>query len=281
MQNNKQKKLLENLIRSKWITTKKNEDFISYKINLENYQSFNIKKIQLINNRKDIKILDFGCGEGGYVVAERINGRKSFGVDIKPENIEISNARRRCNNIKDNIFSLIDKNGRTKFPDDYFDVVTLFQVLEHVKPADLDMVLNEVKRILSPTGLAYFEIPNKNWPQEGHVLMHFVHWVPERIRNITYPVIFKSNKMMVQNNFLKSINYFTTPGWNKLLSKNYKNIHTPIKIIQLLAYGPQYKFGRLKPLKNIFRFFILLLPKSFVIFLYKFFGPLSVFVIQK
>ena len=278
---NSRGKILENLIRSKWSTSGKNEDFISYKINLENYQSFNIEKIKLINNRKDIKILDFGCGEGGYVVAERINGRKSYGVDIKPENIRISNVRRRWNKIETNIFSMIDNNGKTKFPDDYFDVVTLFQVLEHVRPSDLDKVFDEVKRILSPTGIAYFEIPNKNWPQEGHVMMHFVHWVPERIRNILYPIIFKSNKMMAQNNFLKSINYFSTHGWKRLLSKKYNNIYTPVKIIDLLAYGPQYKFGKLKFLKSFLRFLIHLLPKFSVIFIYKFFGPLSVFVVKK
>jgi len=280
-QDKTQKKLLENLIRAKWKTSGKSESFISYKVNLENYQNLNIEKIKLINNRNDIKILDFGCGEGGYVVAERIIGRKSFGTDIKPENIKISNVRRKCNRIETNIFSMIDKNGKTKFPDDYFDVITLFQVLEHVRPSDFDKVFREVKRILSPTGVAYFEIPNKIWPQEGHVLKHFVHWVPEGFRNMIYPIIFKSNKSMVQNNFLKSINYFSTPGWKKLLSKNFNNIYTPIKIIELLAYGPQYKFGRLKLLKNILRFIIYLLPKFIVIFLYKFFGPLSVFVVSK
>lgn len=280
-QNNSQKKILENLIRSKWTTSEKNEDFISYKINLENFQKFNIRKISLINNCNDIKILDFGCGEGGYVVAERINGRKAFGVDIKPENIRISDVRRKCNKIEVNIFSMIDKYGKTKFRDDYFDVITLFQVLEHVPPSELNNVFDEVRRILSPNGIVYFEIPNKYWPQEGHVTMHFVHWVPEKIRNFFYPIIFKSSSIMMKNNYLRSINYLSTPGWEKLISNKYPKISTPKKIIELLAYGPQYKFGSLKIIKNILRFLILLLPKFFVISFYKYFGPLSVFVVKK
>lgn len=50
--------------------------------------------------------------------------------------------------------------------DNYFDLVLLFDVLEHViKP---ELVLREIKRVLKANGLLFLTVPNKLYPFETH-----------------------------------------------------------------------------------------------------------------
>jgi len=54
------------------------------------------------------------------------------------------------------------KNGnvlKMDYADNYFDTVLLISILEHLKPADLDMAFREIFRVLKPGGQVVFGIP--------------------------------------------------------------------------------------------------------------------------
>lgn len=58
--------------------------------------------------------------------------------------------------IEDRVFHAMLEKAR--FPDQYFDVVTLWQVLEHARrPA---LLFREVRRILKRDGIVYLALPN-------------------------------------------------------------------------------------------------------------------------
>jgi 2-polyprenyl-3-methyl-5-hydroxy-6-metoxy-1,4-benzoquinol methylase len=97
------------------------------------------------------KLLDIGCNIGLFLNVARDKGfdvtgvelnkacasfgKKHFGLDIQSETLDV-----------------------VGFPDKSFDVITLFDVLEHV--ADLHGFLNEVKKILKDDGLLVLQSPN-------------------------------------------------------------------------------------------------------------------------
>ena len=97
------------------------------------------------------KLLEIGCATGNYLVEMRKNGWDVYGVELQTE--AASYARNRFNlDVKTG--DLLDVN----YPDHYFDVVTLWDVIEHTyNPL---AILKEVRRILKPGGIVVFSQPD-------------------------------------------------------------------------------------------------------------------------
>jgi SAM-dependent methyltransferase len=95
------------------------------------------------------KILDIGCGTGRNLVLLSQFGNP-FGIDIAPEAINFCQKR----HLK-NVYLV--KNDRYPFPDKFFDLVTCFDVLEHVK--DERTILSEINRVLKVDGHLIILVP--------------------------------------------------------------------------------------------------------------------------
>lgn len=97
------------------------------------------------------RLLDIGCGEGFFLFNASRAGYMTKGIEISQGAAEY--ARKEFD---------LDVEARPFeelwFPADYFDVVTLWQVLEHL-PYPL-VVLKEIHRILKPGGLLVTSTPN-------------------------------------------------------------------------------------------------------------------------
>jgi SAM-dependent methyltransferase len=109
--------------------------------NLQNYSSLNI-----------VNFLDVGCGEG-YSLLEAYNrGWESYGVDIFDNRLEeIKNKTSHF--VKSDLLD-------ASFPDNFFDIIYLDSVLEHVtNPLEY---LIEINRILKKGGLVYIGVPNED-----------------------------------------------------------------------------------------------------------------------
>lgn len=102
------------------------------------------------------KILDFGCGDGKFsnYLADRDKCARIYGLDISKSNI--ANAIK--NSVSDRQSYFIS-DGSINFPDDYFDEIYCYEVLEHVKK--LDHVLMEIKRVLKKEGRLFITVPSK------------------------------------------------------------------------------------------------------------------------
>jgi ubiquinone/menaquinone biosynthesis C-methylase UbiE len=100
--------------------------------------------------------LDVGCGIG--FVFEYLSGHQfnfhTFGVDISDQAI---------NKAKERLAALQHLDARLKtldsqtlpFEDNYFSLVTSFDVLEHLDEPDIDATLGEINRVLRPGGTFY------------------------------------------------------------------------------------------------------------------------------
>lgn len=99
-------------------------------------------------------VLDLGCNSGyGTNLLSQTCGRVT-GVDVSPEAISTAKSKYQSNNMS---FQLID--GITlPFESDSFDVITSFQVLEHIE--NYDNYFSEICRVLKPDGVLLLTTPN-------------------------------------------------------------------------------------------------------------------------
>jgi len=124
--------------------------------------------------KAETKILDAGCGEGYGSDFLSTKCRKIVGVDIAIETIE--NARRRYR--QDNLEFLVTNSTNLCFPDNIFDVVCSFQVIEHIE--DYQRYLGELKRVLVPHGFIILSTPNKITSPPGNPY-HIKEFYPDEL----------------------------------------------------------------------------------------------------
>jgi 2-polyprenyl-3-methyl-5-hydroxy-6-metoxy-1,4-benzoquinol methylase len=102
--------------------------------------------------RKTGKILDIGCGIGLFLLEAQKRGWEVYGSEFTDKAIEI------CRSQGINMHQ--GKLDPSWFPDETFDVITSFEVLEHINNP-IEEVQN-INRILRKGGLFSFTTPNFN-----------------------------------------------------------------------------------------------------------------------
>jgi len=99
------------------------------------------------------KSLEFGCGTGNFSYKLKKNtGAEVWAVEINPE------AAKQASQVLDRVINKDALEALGELPDNYFDCVLFFDVLEHlVNPYEL---LTEIKPKLSSRGVIICSIPN-------------------------------------------------------------------------------------------------------------------------
>jgi len=106
------------------------------------------------------RLLDVGCGDGFFLNLAQKRGWEPYGVEIS--NFHLEKAKRNLG--EKNIFDVPLKSA--KFPSDFFDAITLLDVLDHL--TDPLGELKEVGRILKKNGLLAVRVRNGAF----HVLLN-------------------------------------------------------------------------------------------------------------
>jgi SAM-dependent methyltransferase len=105
-------------------------------------------------------VLSIGCGLAAELLPLRKRGHETIGLD--PEQSFLSKGKNAGN--ADYFIQAIGE--QTPLRAGIFDLVLLFEVLEHVMNPDL--VLNEIDRLLKPGGIFFITVPNRFYPFETH-----------------------------------------------------------------------------------------------------------------
>ena len=105
------------------------------------------------------RVLDYGCGPGGYVAtAAELVGRSGmvYALDMHPlaiEKVEKIVRKNQLANVK-----TIRSDCQTGLPDDSIDVVLLYDILHML--SDPHAVLAELRRVLKPDGVLSLNEPH-------------------------------------------------------------------------------------------------------------------------
>jgi len=147
---------------------------------------------QVAKSKKKINTwLDYGGHNGALLTAIKNKNKKikTFLADLDPQGLKIAHF------LNHKIINLKKKKISSKY-----DVITLVQVLEHIKkPLEL---LNSLEKNLNKNGLIYLEVPNAfNFPMSD-----FSH-VNEFNENSLKTLIKKSNFVLFKFGFTMTNNY--------------------------------------------------------------------------
>lgn len=110
-----------------------------------------VKRVQK-KFRSNGKWLDVGCSAGFVVAAASQAGFDAFGVEIEQGAVQYANTELKLENV---VAGVLEEQH---YPDAFFDVVSLYDVIEHVP--DLNKVIQELKRILAPGGVIEIRTPD-------------------------------------------------------------------------------------------------------------------------
>jgi len=115
------------------------------------------------------RVLNVGCGTGGFNAVAAEAGIRIVGVDADPEAIGICAAKRR----RAGGAFVHAEAERLPFGDGSFDLVHCFSVIEHV--ASVEATVAEMARVTRRGGVIYVHTPNAWSWWEGH---YKVFWTP-------------------------------------------------------------------------------------------------------
>jgi ubiquinone/menaquinone biosynthesis C-methylase UbiE len=131
------------------------------------------------------KLLDIGCGVGDFLFQAHNAGYAVTGIDFSPKFIGI--ARRRF--AFENLYPLTLDRFIAQKPDNKYDVITFFEVMEHLD--NIIDFLDSVKVLLKPGGCVACSVPNRErWrflsPPEAwdYPPYHFTRWNPQALVNL-------------------------------------------------------------------------------------------------
>lgn len=133
-----------------------------------------------IPNKKRLKILDAGCGEGHLIEKLNLKNNTNFyyGVDITEMSLE--SAKKRCPYAQLYNMNLLNLD----FDDESLDIVICSEVLEHV--FEYETVLKELNRVLKKNGNFIITFPNETlWTISRIILGRRPIKVPDHINSFT------------------------------------------------------------------------------------------------
>ena len=132
---------------------------------------FLLRFVQQRASAGDERFLDFGCGGGEVVEAARSLGLDMYGADTFYEG---SNARQVVEErgLLGGAIRETTEHGMD-FPDAHFDGIVSNQVFEHV--FDMEGALDEIVRVLKPSGFLLALFPDRGVWREGHCGVPFLH----------------------------------------------------------------------------------------------------------
>lgn len=123
-------------------------------------QLFRAEILPLLPSHKGANILDIGCGFGSLIKLLKKEGYTNLkGIDLSESQVKIAHQFGLEKEVEVNDIAnyLADKNN-------YFDVITGIDIIEHFSKDELIDLLNIIKNSLKAGGIAIFRTPNNDAP---------------------------------------------------------------------------------------------------------------------
>ncbi len=212
----------------------KSEDYISHTDSQRNLfekvyhlvRSISLKKkLKLINScsLESKKLLDIGCGTGGFLKTALENNWTVSGIEPNEQARKIANKK--TNN------SVFETEQLSKFKPSSFDVITLWHVLEHLP--NLENHIKVFKKLLKTNGTLIIAVPNyKSYDAKHYKQFWAAYDVPRHLW------------------------HFNKTSISKLVSKEHMKV-LKVKPMWFDAFyvsmlSEKYKSGKMNPIKGLY-----------------------------
>lgn len=144
----------------------------------------------------DVRLLDFGCGDGKYFVHLTKAGLSPdhlHGLEVAQRRIE------RCHAIGWQNARLLVAGAALPYDDSSFDIVNCMEVIEHIPAAQGAATVRELRRVLRPDGVLLISTPNypikrfydisdavlhRKWSRLRDDPTHVTHFSNARLRDL-------------------------------------------------------------------------------------------------
>lgn len=164
--------------------------------------------------RRQDKVLEVGCGRGGFVETLSAANISVQGIELNEAAVE--NARQRGLQVE---HATVEQMA-TRHPQE-FDVVCHFEVLEHV--VDITGFLQACVDCLKPGGRLLFAVPNMagfvGWSETNLLNQpphHMSQWYPKTIKYVEKTLPIKLNRMRFEPLALHHVDWYVEEKWRRL-----------------------------------------------------------------
>jgi len=127
-------------------------------------------------NRRDLnglQCLDIGCSVGIISQVLASAGGNVTGIDIDLHALQTAQTE---NSTATTL--VLGDAGAAPFSNESFDIIICSQVYEHTP--SLPLLIQEIQRLLKPTGVCFFSGPNRWAIMEEHYHLPFLSWLPKQ-----------------------------------------------------------------------------------------------------
>lgn len=149
---------------------------------------------QLLKKERGLSFLDLGCSGGGMVLDAVLRGH--LGIGLEGSDFSLVSQRAEWRLLKNNLFtcdiarpfSLIDETSGER---QQFDVITAWEVLEHIREENLPVLFENIRLHLKPNGIFVGSVAD--WddidPQTGinwHCCVHPHTWWEAKVTSLGF-----------------------------------------------------------------------------------------------
>jgi 2-polyprenyl-3-methyl-5-hydroxy-6-metoxy-1,4-benzoquinol methylase len=197
---------------------------------IDDERRFNFLKDKIVNK----KILDFGCGNGNFLIKSKKITSISEGIEIEKKNYSYFKK----NNLKvyDSIKAASKNNNK-------FDLVTAFHVFEHLSnPLE---ILIELKNLIQDNGEIIIEVPNSD---DSLISLHdlkafkkFTFWSQHLFlfNQFNFTTLVKKSGLKI--NWIKQIQRYSLANNLYWLSKNKPGGHKNWTFLNNINLNNEYE----------------------------------------
>lgn len=204
---------------------------------------------ELGDNFKPKAILEIGCAGGFncFALSERFPEAKIYGVEPEKSGVELGQLLTDELNVSGKVSIKQGFGEELPYADGFFDLIICHTVIEHVQ--NVDAVITEVARVLSPKGVFHIEAPNYVFPYEPHLRIVTIPLLGKKFVAFTSLLQGKGS----QNGYLGHLQ-FVTPFWLEKLFNNLSLEYENRALAKLkLAASGKTKIMKFKLLANMLR----------------------------
>lgn len=178
----------------------------------------------VIDKIKPKNVLDVACGPGTFLGQLPKKKESSYyGTDIAENQIKFANNKYSSKNVK----FLVSEDAKYPFDDNFFDVITAIEFIEHISSKSFEANLKEMKRCLKKNGIIILTTPNyfSLWPILEYIVSKVTsqNYIEQHISKYTISILHNKIKKL---NFteINVASYLWVSPFLTVISNSFSNL---------------------------------------------------------